>query len=226
MSETPPDYLPGDAPSADDRPTTSASTSGRVAPHAPKRRVRSLRLFRKIHRTIGVALFLFFSIIALTGLMLGWKKHTGGVILPKTESGVSDDLATWLPFDSLHTIAVRVMRDSLGAHLSPELERIDARPQKGVVKFVFVKHFHEVQLDGTTGAVLAINTRTSDFIENIHDGSILDFIVETDDEQFKVVYISIMGCSLLGLTISGFWLWYGPRRIRRRLGHLPSQHRH
>jgi PepSY-associated TM region len=220
--------------SSNDRDAARDSGSGDARPVAPVRRrfinparrrqVYTLRLFRKLHRKIGAVLFAFFFIVATTGLLLGWKKHTGGIILPKTAKGVSPDLATWLPFDSLHSIALRTLRDSIGADLSPELERIDARPQKGSVKFVFLNHYNEVQLDGTTGAVLQISHRTSDLIENIHDGSILDFLFETEDEQIKLGYITVIGLSLLGLTLSGAWLWYGPKKLRRRLHREDGDH--
>lgn len=180
------------------------------------RQVRRLRLYRKIHRKIGALLFAVFFVVSLSGLLLGWKKHSGGAILPKTQTGESADLATWLPVDSLHRIALTVLRDSIGRDLSPELERIDARPQKGSVKFIFLKHYNEVQLDGTTGRVLAINRRTSDIIENIHDGSILDFMFDTDDEQFKLVYTTVVGSSLFTLALSGLWLWLGPKQMRMR----------
>ena len=177
---------------------------------------RLLRVFRRIHRQVAIILFVFFSIIAITGLLLGWKKNSFGLILPPTSKGISSDLATWLPFDSLHTIAVNTLRDSVNRDLSIELERIDARPQKGIVKFVFVDDYWEVQLDGTNGEVLLIERRTSDFIENIHDGTILDVIFNTKNDQLKLSYTSIMGLSLLILTISGFWLWYGPKRLRKK----------
>lgn len=96
-----------------------------------------LRNFRRLHRKISIILFAFFFIVALTGLMLGWKKHTGGLILPPSSKGVSPDLKTWLPFDSLHTIAIKALHDSISPSLSPELERIDARPQKGNGKICF-----------------------------------------------------------------------------------------
>ncbi len=35
---------------------------------------KTLRIVRKIHRTTGVFLFIFFFIIGITGLLLGWKK--------------------------------------------------------------------------------------------------------------------------------------------------------
>jgi hypothetical protein len=71
-----------------------------------------------------------------------------------------------------------------------------------------------VQLDCTTGELLHIERRRSDFIENIHDGSILDYVIETDGEQIKLVYTTIMGGALLLFTISGFWLWYGPKKFK------------
>ena len=180
-----------------------------------------IRIFRKIHRQIAIVLFVFFLIISITGLLLGWKKNSFGIILPPTSKGVSADLKTWLPFDSLQTIAVNVLHDSISPTLSPDLERIDARPSKGIVKFVFEDDYWEIQLDGTTGKTLQINRRTSDIIENIHDGTILDVLFNTKNDQFKLSYTSIMGLALLLLTASGFWLWYGPKKMRK-LKHQPQ----
>jgi len=173
-----------------------------------------LRIARKVHRTVGICLFIFFAIIAITGLLLGWKKHTGGVILPKSYQGVSTNLADWLPVHVLHANAVKVVQEQIDPSLSLELERIDIRPDKGMVKFVFLDGFWGVQLDCTTGDLLHIERRRSDFIENIHDGSIMDHLFKTSSEQLKVVYTTIMGTALLTFTVTGFWLWYGPRRVR------------
>jgi hypothetical protein len=177
-----------------------------------------LRIARKVHRTVGICLFLFFAVIALTGLLLGWKKHTGGMILPKSHKGVSTNLADWLPIHVLHANAVQIVREKIDPNLSLDLERIDVRPDKGMVKFVFLEGFWGVQLDCTTGELLHIERRRSDFIENIHDGSILDHLFGTSSEQLKVVYTSIMGAALLTFTATGFWLWYGPRRVRMGRG--------
>lgn len=180
------------------------------------KKVKTLRTFRKIHRITGISLLAFFLIVAVTGLTLGWKKHTGGVILPKSYQGTSTDLKDWLPFDSLHKNAVKIFRDSISGTLPLDLERIDARVDKGMIKFVFIEGFWGIQIDGATGKLLHIERRRSDFIENIHDGSILDYLFNTKDEQFKVVYTSIMGLSLLTFVFTGFWLWVGPKRLRRR----------
>ena len=177
---------------------------------------KSTRIYRKIHKWIGSFLFVFFFIISVTGLLLGWKKHSGGIILPKTESGISNDLKTWLSYDSLNTLAIQTLRDSLPGDLSPVLDRIDARPERGIVKFVFKNHYTEIQLDATTGKSLSVNKRTSDIIEQIHDGSILDFAFSTENGQIKLGYTTITGLSLLFLTITGFFLWLNPIRIRNQ----------
>ena len=161
-------------------------------------------------------LFIFFLFISVTGLMLGWKKHSGGLILPESYKGTSSDLKDWLPIDSLHNTACSILHDSLSPDLSLELERIDIRKDKGMVKFVFKDHYYGIQLDGATGNLLHIETRRSDIIENIHEGSILDHYFETSNEQIKLVYTSIMGLALLTFTVTGFWLWYGPKRMRKR----------
>ena len=107
------------------------------------------------------------------------------------------------------------MHDSVSPNLSLQLDRIDVRKDKGMVKFVFTDHFWGIQLDGATGKLLQIEQRRSDFIEKIHDGSILDFYCKTDG-QIKLIYTTIMGLALLIFTITGFWLWYGPKRMRNK----------
>lgn len=181
-----------------------------------KKQAKLLRVFRKTHRTLGAVLFIFFFFISSTGILLGWKKDTGGIIQSKSHMGISKNLKNWLPIDSLHTIACNVLRDSVSADLSHELERIDIRKNKGMIKFVFIDHFWGIQLDGTTGQLLYIEERRSDFIEKIHDGSILDYYIGTAGDQIKLFYTSIMGLSLLTFTVTGFWLWYGPKRMRKR----------
>lgn len=83
-----------------------------------------------------------------------------------------------------------------------------------MVKFIFVKGYWGVQLDCTTGELLHLERRRSDFIENLHDGSYFDYVFSTNYGQIKLVYTSIMGTALLIFTVTGFWLWYGPKRYR------------
>lgn len=179
-----------------------------------KHYARTIRIARKIHRTMGVFLFALFLVVGVTGLLLGWKKHSGGLILPKSYSGVSTDMARWLSIDELSQRAFRIAREQISPDLSLALERIDIRPDKGMVKYVFLEGYWGVQLDCTTGELLHIERRRSDWVENIHDGSILDYYLGTGGEPIKLGYTTITGTALLLFSITGFWLWVGPKRMR------------
>lgn len=176
--------------------------------------VKRTRDYRKLHRFIGSGLFLFFFVVAITGLLLGWKKHSGGYILPITEKGSSAILSNWVSFDTLSLVAEQAIKQKLQGAVA-EIDRMDVRPDKGTVKVSFKNNYYEVQIDGATAKVLAINLRKSDIIEQLHDGSILDFAFNNNSGTIKVVYTSLLGFGLLTLTISGFWLWYNPKRIRK-----------
>jgi len=180
-----------------------------------KSQARTLRIFRKVHRLSAVAFFAFFFILSISGLFLGWKKHSYGLLMPKTYTGTSNNFKEWLPLDSLNLIADKSLIDFTGESLSLELDRADIRKAKGVVKFVYAHHYWGVQVDGATGTILHIGRRNSDLIENIHDGSILDILLGTNNGQIKVIYSSLMGLSLLTFTVTGFWLWYGPKWMKR-----------
>jgi uncharacterized iron-regulated membrane protein len=173
-----------------------------------------LRNFRKIHRITGALLFVFFFVVSVTGGLLGWKKNSGGMIMANSYKGRSTDLKEWLSIDSLHQRACQYLKDSVSAHLSTKIDRIDIRKEKGMVKFVFSEHFTGLQLDGVTGHLLHVEKRRADYIEKIHDGSIIDFYLGWDG-YFKLFYTTIMSLALALFTITGFWLWYGPKRMRQ-----------
>ncbi|MDX9940994.1 MAG: PepSY domain-containing protein [Bacteroidales bacterium] len=181
-----------------------------------KREASVLRTFRQIHRVTASLLFLFFFLMGITGILLGMKKHSGELIQDKTYQGSSTELAEWLPLDSLYASACKVFRDSISPSLPLTLERMDVRMDKGMVKFIFEKGFWGIQVDGATGELLHIERRRSDFIEMIHDGSIIDHYLGIRNGLFKLIYSTIMGLALLLFTITGFWLWYRPRQLRRK----------
>jgi len=179
---------------------------------SPKKRrtkqAKILRGFRKVHRITGALLFVFFFVVSITAALLGWKKNSGDVLLPKVREGSTTQVDQWQPIAALLEKANLEMQDS-----DTTLDRIDIRPDKGVAKFLY-ENREEVQVDGATGAVLYKGTRTSDIIENIHDGSILDRYFNTGD-IIKVIYTTVMSLALLLFTVTGFWLWYGPKRMRK-----------
>jgi uncharacterized iron-regulated membrane protein len=163
-----------------------------------------LRKFRSIHRYVGVVLAIFFLLIALTGLMLGWKKDVVW-LQPKTNQGISNSLEGWKSFDEIARAAVSAV-DTIG--ISSLIDRMDVRPEKGIVKVLFKEGYWEAQVDGKSGAVLSVAKRNADWIEHIHDGSIVS-------DFFKLVYTNIVAIGLFILAISGLWLWYGPKVVRR-----------
>lgn len=181
-----------------------------------------LRRIRQVHKTAGIILLIFFFIISVSGLLLGWKKNSSGLLLPDTKRGTTTELDKWLPLHQLESHAITFLKDSVSKTLSTQIDRIDVRKNDGVVKFTFENHYYEIQLDGATGEVLHVKKRWSDLLENIHDGSALDKLFGIKGEVFKLIYTSIMGLALLIFTLTGFWLWYGTLRLRKRVKHLKS----
>lgn len=181
-----------------------------------KKQAKTIRIFRRVHRTNGIFLFAFFFVISITAILLGWKKHSTGILLPETQQGTSTKFEDWMPLEKLHDIAFEAIKDSLPSETEPVLDRIDIRKNKGILKFIFSNSYFEVQLDGVTGKTLSLAKRKSDLIERLHDGSILDHLFNTSNGQIKLIYTSIMGLSLLIFTVSGFWLWFGPKKMKKK----------
>lgn len=171
--------------------------------------VRLIRQFRSLHRYFGLTLVLLVIMSALTGILLAWRKDVA-VLQPPTQRGASTDMADWRSLQEVHTVAVAAL-----AERHPEtrerpvaVDRYDARPARGIVKVQFV-NFWEVQVDMTTLAVLSVARRNDDIIEKIHDLSIINDLT-------KIVTMTLFGLGLLLLSATGFWLWYGPRRLRQQ----------
>lgn len=180
-----------------------------------QQQAKILRTVRKAHRVTGITLLVFFLLVAVTGVLLGWKKNSAGWLLPTTQKGSSTTLSEWLPISDLEILAQEAINNTLGQGISTELSRIDIRKNKGSLKFVYKKHFWEVQLDGQTGNLLSLAERRSDWLENLHDGSFMDDYWGTKG-LFKLLYTTVMGLALLLFVITGFWLWYGPKRMRQQ----------
>lgn len=173
-----------------------------------------LRKARKLHRSTGALLFLLFMLVSITALLLGWKKNSQGWLLPETMEGPRVAAAQWIPLHELEIKAAQALEDAVEG--SPAgIDRIDIRPDKGVAKVLFLHGYWEVQLALADGRVLQIAQRRSDFVEDLHDGSIFDVLLQTKGDIIKLIYTSVLGLALLLFTITGFWLWYGPKVLRR-----------
>ncbi|MBK8621085.1 MAG: hypothetical protein IPN79_04835 [Saprospiraceae bacterium] len=120
----------------------------------------------------------------------------------------------WLPLDSIQVLAVRAAQKSIGTD-PVKIDRMDIRPSLGVVKVTFEGSFLEVQVDGSNGDILFVGQRYSDFIEKIHDGSILDVWFSPGGQIFKLTYTTLLSFSLMTLCLTGLGMWYYPKVIRR-----------
>jgi uncharacterized iron-regulated membrane protein len=163
-----------------------------------------LRKLRSLHKYIGIALAHFFIVTGVTGVLLGWKKNIE-TLQPKTFQGASENLIGWKSFAEIAEVSVLALDSILE---NPGIDRMDVRPDKGIVKVLFTEGYCEAQVDGTTGKVLSVAQRHSDWIEHLHDGSLIA-------EGFKVVYTNILGIGMVTLALTGLWLWYGPKVIRK-----------
>jgi uncharacterized iron-regulated membrane protein len=171
--------------------------------------VHRLRQFRSIHKWIGISVVLFMLITSTTGLLLGWKKNVG-LLQPPTLKGSSTNVSEWVSFEVISNSAIHAL-DSV-THEPNTIDRLDVRFDKGIIKVLFLKGYWEVQVDASTGKALSVAKRHADWIEHVHDGSIIS-------ELFKLIYTNYIGWGLLILAISGFWLWYGPKAIRHAKNH-------
>ena len=165
----------------------------------------TLRQYRVYHRYVGLIIGLFVLISSITGILLGWKKDVD-LLQPPLIKGQTDDLTQWVSMADLAAAAYAGL-DSAQSIKDNPIDRIEARPDKGMAKVLFKEGYWEVQVDGSTGKVLSVAQRHSDWIEKIHDGSIIS-------DMFKLVSMNVLGLGLLILTITGFTLWYYPKRIR------------
>lgn len=180
-----------------------------------QRHAKTIRGFRKIHKYSGITLAICFLCIAITGIALGLKKNSADLILPQTRTGSSATLSSWKPLNELENIAVAEITPLMKNGVRPEIDRIDIRPEKGIAKVIFTHNLLEVQLDGATGAVLHRGKRYSDLLEDLHDGSYIDQLFGWKNGIFKIIYTLTCGLALVTFCITGFWLWYGPKYMKR-----------
>jgi hypothetical protein len=169
------------------------------------KRTRSLR---KLHRLMGIPLIVFFLVIGITSILLAWKKKAE--LLPPTLTSKVEQ-GIWILPSEMVRIGEEEMK-KMGR--DSEVDRIDIRPDKGTAKITFKTHFTEVQVDGYSGEVLSIGTRHSDWIEKVHDGSIVDYYT-TGEEGAKLTYSTLVSLGLILLALSGFYLWYYPKLMRK-----------
>ncbi len=172
-----------------------------------KKYVKSLRSFRVWHRYLGISLAVLLLISAVTGILLSLKKEID-ILQPATQNGKTELLADWKPLHELAEIGSSHFYEKFPEQKNNVIDRLDVRPSKGIVKILFEEGHWEVQVDGASGAILSVAKRNSDWIESLHDGSIIS-------DLFKLIAMNFLGIGLILLMSTGLWLWYGPGLVRR-----------
>lgn len=156
-------------------------------------------LFRKIHHWGSLLIMLPMGLVIGAGLLLILKKEIAW-IQPPTAKGIERIAAPTMPVDELFEIARGI--DALQVTAWDELERVDFKPGKGVVKFVAPNNW-EAQIDTATGEILQVAYRRSDIIESLHDGSFFA-------DWVKLYIFFPAGVVLLVLWGTGIYLFFLP----------------
>ena len=143
------------------------------------------------------------TLIIVSGIVLQLKK-VSPYIQPPTQRGVGTEPA--IGFDRILEVARTVPEAEIESW--EDVDRLDVRPGKGVVK-VRCKNRYEVQIDTKTAEILQVAVRRSDLIESIHDGSYFN-------DHFKLWVFLPAGIVLATLVITGLHLFLLPYLARRK----------
>ena len=159
---------------------------------------------RKAHRWGAVACAAPLLLVIGTGMLLQLKKQLAWV-QPPTRSGERANVPQQR-WPGILSAARSVPEAEVKSWA--DIDRLDVRPARGIVK-VRCNNRWELQIDLATGAVVSSAFRRSDLIESLHDGSFFS-------GWAKLWIFLPCGIILMGLWITGAWLWYLPFGIRRK----------
>jgi len=160
-------------------------------------------LNRRVHYWVGASVAIPLLVIACTGVLLQVKKKVAW-IQPTEQRGTGKT-----PQIGLEDILASVRAvPELEVQGWQDIDRLDVRPGKGVVKVLLKSHW-EAQVDLGTGRVLQTAYRRSDLIEQIHDGSFF-----AGDWTRYGIFLPA-GAALLVLACSGIWMFWQPIAVKR-----------
>ncbi|HBE69545.1 MAG TPA: hypothetical protein DDW52_15475 [Planctomycetaceae bacterium] len=159
---------------------------------------------RKLHRWGALLTAIPLLIVILSGLLLQVKKQVAWV-QPPSSKGTQPGSPPGANWEAILAACQSVTETTVDTW--DDIDRVDVRPGKGICK-VQVKDRWEIQLDLATAEVLSVAYRRSDLIESLHDGSFFA-------DAAKLWVFLPNGLVLLGLWITGAWLWYLPLSKRR-----------
>jgi hypothetical protein len=176
-------------------------------PHRPNPRFWN----RRLHRWGAVAIGVPFLVVICTGLLLQVKKQVTWVQPPELRTEAREPS---VPYELLMERARAVPEVDITSW--DDIDKIDVRPGKGMLKLIG-KNRWELQMDIATGEVLQVAYRRSDFIETLHDMSWIHGSAK--------LWLGVpMGLIVLGLWLTGGYMWLVHLKGRRRARHARASH--
>jgi uncharacterized iron-regulated membrane protein len=158
---------------------------------------------RKLHRWGSLIIAVPIIIVVVSGIILQLKKESAWIQPPTVQTSVREPS---LSYEKLIAIVKDISQIDVDGW--EDIDRLDVRPGKGVIK-VRAKSNWEVQLNARTGDVLQVAYRRSDLIESIHDGSYFH-------ESFKLWVFLPAGVLLALLWGTGMYLFALPHLLKHR----------
>lgn len=158
---------------------------------------------RRVHYWLAICVALPTALVFATGVLLQVKKQVPWVQPREMRGGEGGPV---IGFDRILE-ACRSVPEARVEGWS-DVERVDVRPSRGLIK-ITAKNRYEIQMDATTGEVLQVAYRRSDLIEDLHTGAWFH------DAAMLWVFLP-NGLLLLGMLLTGLYLFYLPLAVRRR----------
>lgn len=158
---------------------------------------------RSLHYWGSITCLLPVLVVTVTGTLLLLKKELEWV-QPATVKSTPG--TPTLSFNQILDVARGI--DALSVTDWQQIDRLDVRPDKGVIKIRATNRW-EAQINHTSGAVLKVAYRRSDLIESLHDGSFFH-------SRAKLGLFLPSAMVLLMLTLTGLYLFLQRFRFSHR----------
>jgi uncharacterized iron-regulated membrane protein len=149
---------------------------------------------RRVHYWGSAICAIPLLIVIVTGIILQFKKNADWV-QPSSMRGLGKEPT--ITFEKVIDVAKTV--DVAQVEDWKDIDRLDVRPKKGIIK-IRTKSRWEIQIDHQTGYILKTAYRRSDLIESIHDGSFFH-------DKAKLWFFLPCAIILLVLWITGMYLF-------------------
>ena len=184
-----------------------------------KVRVKLNKWSRKLHRWGSIATLIPLALVIGTGILLQVKKQSAWVQPPTMRGEATPDTPPGpaIPFDTILDATRRATEAEprVAVQSWDDIDRLDVRIGRRVAK-VRANSRWEVQVDTANGEILHVAYRRSDLIESLHDGSFFG-------DWAKLWVFLPNGLILLGLLLTGAYLWVLPKMAKGRGNRIRAQ---